>query len=321
VSADLLERIREASARVMERARQVRIDEPRLAALAGELLDASSRPSLLDPAHNPFDDAEATLAYVVTLDAINFGSGWFPHLSKRPGLSGYLTLSTALAERFEREGPWSADELSRLSARECAASLGQDLAKPEVAELMELYSRALRELGDFLVDRYAGAFDGPIREASGKASKLVEILGSMPLYRDEFRYAGRTIPFYKRAQITASDLARAFGEKGLGEFSDLDDLTLFADNLVPHVLRCAGVLVYDAALAQRIEAAENIEAGSPPEIEMRALAVHAVEGLVRRVREFGTATAARELDTLLWTRGQHPEIKASPRHRTRSTFY
>ncbi len=32
---------------------------------------------------------------------------------------------------------------------------------------------------------------------------------------------------------------------GVAEFGDLDRLTIFADNLVPHVLRCDGVLVYD----------------------------------------------------------------------------
>ncbi len=38
--------------------------------------------------------------------------------------------------------------------------------------------------------------------------------------------------FYKRAQIVASDLALA----GVARFADLDRLTIFADNLVPHVL-------------------------------------------------------------------------------------
>ena len=39
-------------------------------------------------------------------------------------------------------------------------------------------------------------------------------------------------PFFKRAQITPNDLALA----GVAEFDDLDRLTIFADNLVPHVL-------------------------------------------------------------------------------------
>jgi len=325
VNESVFTRIREQCEWVAGRATHVRIDNQVLAEFAQELAEGiaakgEAEPAL-DPAHHLVVDAPTTLAYVMTIDAINFGSGWFPYLAKRAGKSGYLTLSSALAERFEREGPWSADELSRLSTDECTTALEQNDAKPEAAELMEIYAQALRDLGSFLKDRYKGAFDGPIREAAGSAATLVELLANMPLYRDESRYAGRLIPFYKRAQITASDLASAFGEKGFGEFRDLDDLTLFADNLVPHVLRCAGVLIYEPALVERIEAVENIEAGSPAEVEMRALAVHAVEGLVTRMCELGTTITARELDTLLWTRGQRPSIKASPRHRTRSTYY
>ncbi len=40
----------------------------------------------------------------------------------------------------------------------------------------------------------------------------------------------------------AADLAAAFRGQGPGRFRDLDRLTLFADNLVPHVLRREGVL-------------------------------------------------------------------------------
>ena len=52
--------------------------------------------------------------------------------------------------------------------------------------------------------------------------------------------------FYKRAQIVPNDLAVA----GVADFRDLDRLTIFADNLVPHVLRVDGVLRYDAGSAR-----------------------------------------------------------------------
>ncbi len=42
--------------------------------------------------------------YMLTLDAINFGSGWFPTLRKRPGCSGYFTVAWALADRFRARG-------------------------------------------------------------------------------------------------------------------------------------------------------------------------------------------------------------------------
>jgi hypothetical protein len=117
--------------------------------------------------------------------------------------------------------------------------------------------------------------------------------------------------FYKRAQIVPSDLALA----GAATFDDLDRLTIFADNLVPHVLRCDGVLVYDDELAARIDAGERLPLGGA-EREIRACAVHACELISKR-----TSVPARCIDTWLWTRGQTPEYKARPRHRCRTVFY
>ena len=143
----------------------------------------------------------------------------------------------------------------------------------------------------------------------------------MPMYQDVATYDGFEVPFYKRAQLTAADLAAAFGGRGWGRFRDLDRLTIFADNLVPHVLRLEGVLVYASGLAARIEAGELIAAGSPEEVEIRAGAVHAGERCAAEIAGRGGRTTTRQLDLLLWSRGQRPEMKARPRHRTRSTFY
>ena len=45
-------------------------------------------------------DLETRAAYWLTLDAINFGSGWFPTLRKRDGRSGYNTIAAAWRARF-----------------------------------------------------------------------------------------------------------------------------------------------------------------------------------------------------------------------------
>jgi hypothetical protein len=317
-------RIRASCAEVARRARSVRIDPEGIAALSEELARAPRPAPDLDPAHLAAGDAEVSLAYVLTLDAINFGSGYFPHLSKRPGLSGYFTVATCLKERFEAAGPWAARQLTALSASDCAEVLGQDLAVPEVSELMGLYARALRELGSFLLERYAGRFQGPIAEADGCAARLVEVLASMPLYRDVAEYRGIAVPFYKRAQLTVADLAATFGGRGYGRFGALDRLTSFADNLVPHVLRREGALVYAPELAERIDSGELVGAGSPEEVEIRAGAVHAVELCVRAIRDRGgrhAGVTAQQLDCVLWNRGQRPELKAHPRHRTRTFCY
>jgi hypothetical protein len=234
---------------------------------------------------------------MLTLDAINFGSGWFPTLRKRPGSSGYYTVAWALADHFRAHGPWSNAELRGLRQDEVARVLGQEPGH----ELMGLYARALRDLGGFLGERTVLEV---VEEAAGSADALAAMLAEgMPFFADR--------GFYKRAQIVPNDLALA----GLAAFDDLDELTIFADNLVPHVLRVDGVLVYDPGLGARIDRGELLAPGEQ-EQQIRACAVHACELIAARL-----GVPPRVLDTWLWNRGQEPRYKARPRHRTRTVFY
>jgi hypothetical protein len=171
----------------------------------------------------------------------------------------------------------------------------------------------LRELGQRVRDEHRGSFTALAGSGDGSAVALAERLGSWPTWRDVSRYDGAQVPLYKRAQIAAADLALA----GIAPADDLAALTLFADNLVPHVLRIDGVLELDDTLVARIDAGELIEHDSPEEVEIRAVALHAVELLVAA----HGATTATAVDNVLWHRGASPAYKAHPRHRARTTDY
>ena len=305
------------------RARYVRIDDDKLCDLAERLQAEAAGLESVDPVHQPLATPEATLAFVVTLDAVNFGSGWVPLLRKADGFSGYFTIASALRRRFELEGAFTPSELVALRGADCARIFGQDLRNPQVAPLMELYAQSLAGLGRFIDARCGGGFEGLVAAAGGSAERLVLLLAEMPFYRDVSQYAGFRVPLYKRAQITASDLALVFAGRGPGRLGDLDCLTIFADNLVPHVLRCEGVLRYERELLQRIEAGALLPAGSDEEVEIRAVALHAVERMVAHLAAHAgpTRVNASGLDQLLWNRGHRPAIKSRKRHRTRTVFY
>jgi hypothetical protein len=161
-----------------------------------------------------------------------------------------------------------------------------------------------------------------VESAEHKAEKLVAILRIMPFFDDMAIWHGHKVPFMKRAQLTAADLGLAFEHEGWGRFDDLDQLTIFADNLVPHVLRVDGILIYDLDLGARIDREDPIEVGSVEEIEIRAAALHAVELLKQHLHAAGHRNiTAMALDYLLWNRGQAPRYKAIPRHRARGVFY
>jgi hypothetical protein len=244
---------------------------------------------------------EERAAFSLTLNAINFGSGWFPTLRKPPGLSGFRTVEAAL----RRRGPYTAEELVRLTRAEVAATLGQDPAH----ELMGHYARHLNELGE----RIGGSGFLAFARGHARVEDVAATLATWPTWSDVSPYRGDTVPFFKRAQIAAGDLALS----GLGPARGLDALTLFADNLVPHVLRLDGVLGFDPGLVARIEAERLLEHDSAEEVEIRACALHAVEQLVA-ARGDTTATA---VDNILWNRGAGARYKARPRHRARCTAY
>ena len=292
----LCDDVRASAAAISATARHVRIDHDRLGTY--DVAGPPAEPDPLDAERHYLEGSPADVAaYMLALDSINFGSGWFPLLRKRPFSSGYYTVSWALADHVRAAGPLTNAELRAMTTERIAAILGQNPA----LELMSLYAEALRELGRFLGDR---APIDVVAAAGGSAERLAETLAL-----GMARFADRG--FYKRAQIVGSDMALA----GVATFGDLDRLTIFADNLVPHVLRCDGVLVYDEALAAHIDSGALLPMDER-EREIRAAAVHVCELLAARL-----SVAPRALDTWLWNRGQGEPYKQRPRHRTRTVWY
>ncbi|MHB8490800.1 MAG: queuosine salvage family protein [Solirubrobacteraceae bacterium] len=258
----------------------------------------------------PADAREAAAAHAICLNAINFGSGWWPTIRKRPGHSGYETMAAGVRERFSDRGPWSAVELVCATPRSIASVLGQDSAHP----LMVRCVVALADVGAHVLRDFDGSFAAVVDAARGSVSGLTGILAGWVAFADSARYRGRAVPLFKRAQLAAADAHSA----GLLAGADSARLTAFADNLVPHVLRIDGLLVLDPELRRRIDAEQLLEPGSPQEVELRACAVHAVEllcdALDRRLQP-------SQIDKLLWNRGAQARYKAVPRPRCRTTAY
>ena len=239
--------LRAACAQVASEARWVQIRTEAIAPYARALpLTGSGAPA--PPLTGP--DRERAAADTLALDAINFGSGWFPTLRKRLGRSGYGTVAAALGEHRRRAGPWTASTLAAMDARAIALILGQDADHP----LMALYATSLRDLGRRVAADHEGRFAAIVDDCGGSAVRLARRLGAWDCYADISHRGSLALPFLKRAQIAAADLQRT----GVAQWRDLGALTMFADNLVPHVLRLDGVLRFDPGLGARIDREELI---------------------------------------------------------------
>jgi hypothetical protein len=129
---------------------------------------------------------EAGGAFWICLDAINFGSGWWPTIRKRPGRSGYFAVAAGVTERFREEGPWAPAELAGIDA----AVLGQDPGHPLMAD----FAAALRAVGARVTADHGGSFVAVLYAAAGSAPAFAGLLAGWDAFADASIYMEREVP-------------------------------------------------------------------------------------------------------------------------------
>lgn len=309
----LVAQIAPACAWVAGQAQHVKIYHEKIPAYAEMILSRYPLVTAMDSqVHHVTADREETAAYILALDSINFGSGYF-HIARECGIDlEYAVIAGGLKESFEQGMLKTPDQWAQVTAEQMSKifSIPQG-AHPKLDELLDFFAKHLRQTGKKILSDYQGRVLNMLDHAAGSAAALADTAAAWDGFHDVHTYKGRDIPLLKRAQILAADLHLA-----LSVFNDMDKLTIFADNMVPHVLRCDGILEYAPDLAAKIDSGTPLLSGSEEEIEIRASAIHAVE-LMKQGRE----VTAVNLDHLLWHRGYEPEIYQRLSHRVLTVDY
>lgn len=270
------------------------------------------------------DGTERSVNWILLLDALNF-CFWAEKDQPRwtidyrgETLNGYLAEAAALKRAVEEGFPlWDATFLSQIDE----ATIAHIFRGKGTIPLFAQRVHNAREVGNVLREQYDGQFIHAIEQVQNDAIGLVRLLAQQfPSFYDVETYRKQNIFFYKRAQICVADLFNAFSGKTWGAFTNLDQLTIFADYKLPQVLRHSKILEYAPELAEKVDNQELIPAGSEEEIEIRAATVWACELLRQAMERRGQRLTASEIDLRLWFAGQKAG-EMRPYHRTRTFFY
>jgi len=322
----LPERVRRAAAAVADKADSVHIRHEKLAAYAALLLkemphvQQMTELDLQTLGAGKTDEDKA--AYVIALNAINFGSGYFKTAQENGAALEYADLALALRRAFDEGALDTPKKWAAVTAADCHKFFAIEAGlNADTDELMALYAAHLREAGTCLMRDYHGSAMALVIAADKSAARLAESVAVWPGFVDIADYDGMPVPIFKRAQILAADMHLALDGKGVADFHDLDALTIFADNMVPHVLRHDGILAYAAPLAAAIDAGEILKAGCAFEIELRTVAIHAVECLKMAAKAQGKIVSSLDLDRIIWNRGYEQAYFTKPPHRTMTVWY
>jgi hypothetical protein len=185
-------------------------------------------------------------------------------------------------------------------------------------QMLEERAAILREIGETLVARWDGRFHRFLETCSPRCYDdgrgfLESLVREFPRFDDR---AG-DVRFWKLAQLAVWIMEITVG---LG-WDDLDELTAFADYIVPAGLRAMGVLRYSDELAAAVDRGELIEAGSAWEVELRAHTIWACHELARLVNE-RRPPELRVIDAQIDARLWLPFHKThAPHHLTRTIYY
>jgi hypothetical protein len=305
--------IRAKCAWVSARARHVRINHDKIAGYTAGILQKYPLITTMDMAHH-YPSAE----YVLALDSVNFGSGYFD-IARQAGIElEYEMIARGLKNAFLLDEMNTPAKWRAATPAMCHDVFGIPAVRhPALDTLVAQFAHHLNVTGEMIGGFYGDNVANLLEEAGGSAVRLARAVAAWPTFHDVAVYDGEKVPVFKRAQIFAADIFLTLEGRGMAAFDDMDQLTIFADNMVPHVLRHDGILSYDADLSARIDAGEMILAGSAEETEIRCVAIHAVE----LMRQSVSGVTSVNLDHLLWHRGYEPEIYKLPTHKTLSVWY
>lgn len=310
-----------------------------------------------DPLRVPlrFENLLAEINYVALLGYLQIGSGYRTELKAATGRGASESITFGMLSIFISGTQPNAEWLRQLGRREVAELLGLEyeqevphetlpgvylMRKTEVAGLVDLVHFLLVDLGETLTSLGYRTFGHFVLDAAKaptgerpSAAKLVEALvTNFKGLQDMCMWKNRPIYLFKKAQLIASDCYKAFRTKAPNsfDFKDIDQLTIFADNVVPTCLIVLGLMKVSPEIQDLI--AKKADLGLPPEVlsqidsRLRAAAVTVCSRIVSRAKETGVAEAVKgmtdaDLDYYLWSLGKEPQYRGLTRPVNSQTYF
>lgn len=212
--------------------------------------------------------------------------------------------------------------LSQTSRDELGGIFTGNITMPMLEERLQIF----HELGRVLMKRYKGRFHrfvhgGPPRLYADGQGVLERLLEEFPSFEDVSHYRSKRVAFHKRAQLLMWQLHARFRASGFFKLEDPEQMTVFADYIVPVALRRLGIFSYSDELEAAINTRELIPADSEEEIEMRAMSIwacHLLTQEINRLRPADRQIIEPVVDARLWT---HYHTTHWPHHLTVTTDY
>lgn len=179
---------------------------------------------------------------------------------------------------------FSGEYLAKVTRKDLESVFSGTIEMPMLDERVTLFN----EVGRILVDKYQGRYSTFVRSCAPRLyangdGLLERLTTEFPRFRDVSIYNGSEVHIYKLAQLGIWGMHLALSPRGAWKLEDADNLTAFADYIVPVGLRVMRIFEYTPELEKQINSLVEVPRNCQAEIELRASSIYVIAKLTEEI--------------------------------------
>ena len=183
----------------------------------------------------------------------------------------------------------------------------------------------LNNVGDTLVTKYDGDWinfidDGPKKLYDNGEGLVERLVRDFKRFDDHSIFENEKVYFLKLAQLAFWGIHRELSKKYF-YIEDMENMTAFADYIIPVALESFGIVKYSSELKEKIDSGILIDKDSIEEIEIRSTSIYVTAKLTELINNYKNEEEKiiiPQLDFKLWSDFHADE---RPHHLTKTIMY
>ncbi|KAI7889602.1 uncharacterized protein EV154DRAFT_423632 [Mucor mucedo] len=288
-----------------------------------------------------FDTVHDEMNFITVIDLLNFGSGYRVPLHAMVDRGAFDTIRFGAmsfhiggtpmdAETFKKMTVFQVAEIFQLPIDREVRHETLDfvtLTQPtELRPFADGLTSVINTTGEYLVEHgykdLAQFIMDHVKTAPQDACSLVKHFAQhLPGLFDKYKFDDHVVYLYKKAQIIVYHLYLTFREQlpEYFDFKDIDQLTIFSDNVIPTLLTELGVLQIPESWQTQITANQDLSLQQAT--TLRAAAVVACDDIVMAAKTVGPISdmSTGALDVYLWRLAKEGDYRKIPRFQLKDT--
>ena len=297
---------------VIENAKYIKINNDEIKKFAENVKQVNIQNWLFNVPFNLLDESiDTIIEFLLYFEAIDFsfwGNPKWEIQTEKGKQDGSIALMYAMLKYIKEN-----KNFDNITKEKFGEYLKENIEIPLFKERYNI----LKNINNVVKEKMNGSFYKAIYNLKTDEELFDFIINNFKDFEDTRTYKGKTIYFYKLAQLLTSDILH-MREKKEDIKVDYSHLVGCSDYKIPQGLRALNLVSYNEELANLVDNKIEIKQNSEYEVEIRATVIY----VINKIKELlDNKINAIDLNDYIWLMSKNKDLPKKPYHLTRNTNY